>query len=145
MERDVRRDVVLLADPSLAVRHDPGGNGKCAIREYAAVVRETGLEPARVAPLDPKSSDGFAQSQSLPRVAHGRERRGAHSGAEPSRTLRLVTTKRKPFDVFAERPILEDSRGNWRSFEPLIAAYVDAAISPCAETIVASRVMRLSA
>jgi len=37
------------------------------------------------------------------------------------------------------------SRGDWRSFEPLIAAYVDAALSPNAEVVVATRVMRLSA
>ena len=37
------------------------------------------------------------------------------------------------------------SRGDWRSFEPLIAAYVDAALSPNAETVVATRVLRLSA
>jgi hypothetical protein len=37
------------------------------------------------------------------------------------------------------------SRGNWRSFEPLIAACVDAALSPSAEAVVAARLMRLSA
>jgi len=37
------------------------------------------------------------------------------------------------------------SRGDWRSFEPMIAAVVDAALSPNTETIVASRVVRISA
>ena len=34
------------------------------------------------------------------------------------------------------------SRGDWHSFEPMIAAVVDAALSPNAETIVATRVVR---
>lgn len=25
----------------------------------------------------------------------------------------LVTTKRKPFDILAERPVLENTRGDW--------------------------------
>jgi hypothetical protein len=37
------------------------------------------------------------------------------------------------------------NRGDWRSFEPVIAAYVDAALSPNAETVVAQRVLKLSA
>ena len=37
------------------------------------------------------------------------------------------------------------NRGDWRSFEPLIAAYVDAAFSPTAETVVAAQLTRLSA
>jgi hypothetical protein len=52
---------------------------------------------------------------------------------------------KKPFDVFAERPQNCVSRGEWRSFEPLVSAYVDAALSPTPETVVASRVVRLSA
>jgi hypothetical protein len=57
----------------------------------------------------------------------------------------LVPTKRKPFDDLAEEPFLKDSRGNWRSFEPLIAVCVDAALSPCPETVVATRVLKLTA
>jgi len=37
------------------------------------------------------------------------------------------------------------SRGDCPSFEPLIAAVADAALSPTAETVVATRVLRLSA
>ena len=37
------------------------------------------------------------------------------------------------------------SRGDWRSFERVVATVVDAALSPNAETIVAHRVVRLSA
>jgi hypothetical protein len=37
------------------------------------------------------------------------------------------------------------NRGDWRSFEPLVAAYLDAVLSPGPETIVATRVLRLSA
>ena len=37
------------------------------------------------------------------------------------------------------------SRGDWRSFEPLVARYLDAALSPGTETVVAARVVRLSA
>jgi hypothetical protein len=40
---------------------------------------------------------------------------------------------------------VQRSRGDWRSFEPLVAAYVDSALSPTAETIVATRVLRLTA
>lgn len=41
----------------------------------------------------------------------------------------LVTTKRKPFDVLAERPISEKTRGDWHSFEPspiLVEGYMAA-------------------
>jgi hypothetical protein len=41
--------------------------------------------------------------------------------------------------------VLKKSRGDWRSIEPLLARYLDAALSPAAETVVATRVMRLSA
>jgi len=37
------------------------------------------------------------------------------------------------------------SRGDWRSFEPLIASYVDAVLSPSPEILVATRVVQLSA
>jgi hypothetical protein len=52
---------------------------------------------------------------------------------------------RKPFDVLAKGLSVPLSRGDWRSFEPLIAAIADAALSPTPETIVATRVVRLSA
>jgi len=56
---------------------------------------------------------------------------------------------RKPFDGApsgsAEGLILKNSRGDWRSFEPLIAACVDAALSPTAETVVATQVLRIPA
>lgn len=57
----------------------------------------------------------------------------------------LVPTIRKPFDVLAEGLSVPFSRGNWHSFEPLIAAYVDAALGPSSETVVATQVLRLSA
>jgi hypothetical protein len=56
--------------------------------------------------------------------------------------VNLVATIRKPFDVIAEGLLVSSSRGDRRSFEPLIAAIVDAALSPSAETVVANRVMR---
>jgi hypothetical protein len=37
----------------------------------------------------------------------------------------LVTTKRKPFDVLAERPVLKKSRANWRSFEPALRGFAE--------------------
>ena len=37
------------------------------------------------------------------------------------------------------------SRGDWRSFEPLIAAYVDAAMATDSDSVVATRVLLLSA
>ncbi|MCO6454796.1 MAG: recombinase family protein [Pirellulaceae bacterium] len=57
----------------------------------------------------------------------------------------LVTTKRKPFDALAERLTLVKSRGDWRSFEPLVVAYVDTVLSPSPEVVMATRVVRLSA
>jgi hypothetical protein len=38
-----------------------------------------------------------------------------------------------------------DTRGDWHSFEPWIAGFVDAVLSPTPETIVATRVVRISA
>jgi hypothetical protein len=52
---------------------------------------------------------------------------------------------RKPFDVLAEGLVSENSRGDWRSFEPLIAAVVDAVMSPTAEIVGVTRLARLSA
>jgi hypothetical protein len=43
------------------------------------------------------------------------------------------------------RDTSQTNRGNWRSFERVVAAVVDAVLSPNAETIVAHRVVRLSA
>lgn|GEM_PF-2606423 len=37
------------------------------------------------------------------------------------------------------------SRGDWHSFEPLIASYLDAALSPSAEVVMATRLIKLSA
>jgi len=42
----------------------------------------------------------------------------------------LVTTKRKPFDVLAERPLFEKSRANWRSFEPALRGFADEFTQP---------------
>src|SRR5262249_24993452 len=39
----------------------------------------------------------------------------------------------------------KSSRGDWHSFEPMVTAYLDAALSPSPETVVATRVMRWSA
>jgi len=39
----------------------------------------------------------------------------------------------------------KEPRGDWHSFEPLVAAYVDAALSPTSETVVAMRLLKLSA
>jgi len=61
------------------------------------------------------------------------------------RSVTRVFTMKKPFDVLAEGPISKNSRGDWRSFEPLVATYVDAALSPGSETVAASRLMMLSA
>jgi hypothetical protein len=36
-------------------------------------------------------------------------------------------------------------RGDWRSFEPLVEAYVDTILSPSPEVVVATRVVRLPA
>lgn len=37
------------------------------------------------------------------------------------------------------------SRGDWPSFEPLVAAFIDAVLSPTPETVVATRVLKLTA
>jgi hypothetical protein len=37
------------------------------------------------------------------------------------------------------------SRGDWRSFEPLVVSYVDAVLLPSPEIVVATRVVKLSA
>ena len=58
---------------------------------------------------------------------------------------KLCPTQRKPFDALAEGLVSENSRGDWRSFERVVATVVDAALSPNAESIVAHRVVRLSA
>jgi hypothetical protein len=59
--------------------------------------------------------------------------------------VNLVPEIRKPFDVLAEGLVSENSRGDWRSFEPLIAAVVDAALSPSAEVVAVTRLMRVAA
>jgi len=48
---------------------------------------------------------------------------------------------RKPFDVLAEGLLSKNSRGDWHSFELLILAFVDATMSPAAETIAARQVL----
>ena len=40
---------------------------------------------------------------------------------------------------------MNPSRGDWRSFEPLVLSYVNAVLSPSPEIVVATRVMKLSA
>jgi len=42
----------------------------------------------------------------------------------------LVVEKRKPFDILAERPSIQSSRGDCRSFEPLLPDYVDVLLQP---------------
>jgi hypothetical protein len=43
------------------------------------------------------------------------------TGAVQLGHLSLVTEKRKPFDILAERPSIQLSRGNCRIFEPFAA------------------------
>lgn len=57
----------------------------------------------------------------------------------------LAIQVRKPFDVLAEGLFVPSSRGDCPSFEPWIVALVDTALSPSAEALVATRVVRLSA
>jgi hypothetical protein len=57
----------------------------------------------------------------------------------------LCPTMRKPFDIVAEGLISGESRGDRRSFEPLVLSYVDAVLSPSPEIVVATRVVTLSA
>jgi len=52
---------------------------------------------------------------------------------------------KRPCGVIAEGLLGSSSRGDWRSFEPLIAAYVDAAFAPTAETAMVAQLARLSA
>ncbi|MDZ4782016.1 MAG: hypothetical protein SGJ19_17345 [Planctomycetia bacterium] len=59
--------------------------------------------------------------------------------------VNLYTTKRKPFDVFAERLVLNDSRGDCPSFEPILAAFVDIATVPPAEIHAAFRLTSIPA
>ena len=47
--------------------------------------------------------------------------------------------------VLAEGLVSENSRDDWHSFEPLIAAFVDAVLSPTPETVVATQVVKLTA
>jgi hypothetical protein len=42
----------------------------------------------------------------------------------------LVLTKRKPFDVFAERLDLKKSRGDCQTFEPLVPEFIDVLLNP---------------
>jgi hypothetical protein len=57
----------------------------------------------------------------------------------------LVPEMRKPFDVLVKGLLVPSSRGDCPSFEHLIAAVVDAALSPDTEAIVAKRVVSISA
>ena len=57
----------------------------------------------------------------------------------------LVREWRKPIDTLAKGLSIKSSRGDWHSFEPLLARFLDAALVPNAETVVATRVLRLSA
>ena len=59
--------------------------------------------------------------------------------------VNLVLEKRKHFDVFAKGLDLNKSRGDWHSFEPLLAAVVDAALSRSDEANAVIRLLRLSA
>jgi hypothetical protein len=52
---------------------------------------------------------------------------------------------RKPFDVLAEGLSVPFSWGDWHSFEPLIAAIVDAALSRTDVASEAIRLLKLSA
>jgi hypothetical protein len=53
--------------------------------------------------------------------------------------------QRTPLKLLAERLLVQSSRGDCPSFERMVGALVDAALSPSAESVVATRVMRLSA
>ncbi|KPJ57082.1 MAG: hypothetical protein AMS16_01565 [Planctomycetes bacterium DG_58] len=59
----------------------------------------------------------------------------------------LVTEKRRPFDVLAERPFLKDGRGNWREFEPkALTTYTSLFFTPPQPHVLAvSSLMRASA
>jgi len=41
--------------------------------------------------------------------------------------------------------LVSSCRGNWHSFEPLVPRYLDAALASDTETLVATRVIKLSA
>ncbi len=57
----------------------------------------------------------------------------------------LVPTMRKPFQILSEGLSVPSSRGDWPSFEPLIANTVDVVLSTNAESVAATRVLRIPA
>jgi hypothetical protein len=65
------------------------------------------------------------------------------------RRYSLDFTRRKPFDVLAERALFKDGRGDWRSFEPCprtIAAYISCFSGPAVPSLaIAERILRRSA
>jgi hypothetical protein len=67
--------------------------------------------------------------QSPSRVDHG-----------PSATSVPYGKEEKPFDIFAEGLLSKNSRGDWPSFERVVAAIVDIAFSPSADSIMATQV-----
>jgi hypothetical protein len=91
---------------------------------------------------------GSSRGSLRPRTKQQRRRAGL---------LLFVTQKVSPrprnADDRVERPFRKSfcdkdlflSRGDWRSFEPLLASYVEAVLSPSPELLVATRVVRLSA
>ena len=56
----------------------------------------------------------------------------------------LCPTIRKPFDVLAEGLVSEKSRGDWPSFERVVATLVDIAISTGADSILATQVAQVA-
>ncbi len=57
----------------------------------------------------------------------------------------LAIEVRKPFDVLAEGQFVPLSRGNWHSFEPLIAALVDTTLAKNDESVAKISILRPSA
>lgn len=82
---------------------------------------EADIQTSRAAPLTglEQAVEAFDLAQTAAerwRVSTKEERRAILEAVLLNRTLNatsLVTTKRKPFDVLAEGPILKQSRGNW--------------------------------
>ena len=101
---------------------------------------EADIQTSRAAPLTglEQAVEAFDLAQTAAerwRVSTKEERRAILEAVLLNRTLNatsLVTTKRKPFDVLAEGPILKQSRGDCPNFEPseAVGPYVSTFLHP---------------
>jgi hypothetical protein len=68
-----------------------------------------------------------------------------HNSIGPKLRKHPAIAARKPFDEYVAGLLSEKSRGDWRSFEPLIKDYVDAVMAANADNVAVTRLLKLSA